>query len=73
MAWLGKELRQTLVQRLVTGLQDQTLTFLFRYCFQAVVYAIWHEINSRRVGEAPQSPARFSSIWIGWSETEYHP
>lgn len=47
-----------LLQRLVTGLQDRTATFLFRYCFQATAYALWHERNTRRVGEAPHSPAR---------------
>lgn len=47
-----------LLQRLVTGLQDRTATFFFRYCFQAAVYALWHERNIRRVGEAPQSPTR---------------
>lgn len=30
----------TLLQRLVTCLQDKTRTFLLCYCFQAVVYAI---------------------------------
>ena len=47
-----------LLQRLVTGLQDRTATFLFRYCFQATAYALWHERNTRRVGETPHSPAR---------------
>ena len=40
---------QSLIQRLVTGLPNPTLTFLLRYCFQTVVYAIWHERNTRRV------------------------
>ena len=41
----------SLLQALVRGLQDRTATFLFRYCFQAVAYAIWYERNTRRVGE----------------------
>ncbi|KAF8050615.1 hypothetical protein N665_1922s0001 [Sinapis alba] len=46
------------MQRLVNGLQNKTSTFLFRYCFQAVAYAIWQERNTRRVGEPPQSSTR---------------
>lgn len=46
-----------LLQRLVTGLQDVTKTFLFRYSFQATAYALWHERNKRRVGESHQPPA----------------
>ena len=49
---------QSLIQRLVTGLPDPTLTFLLRYCFQTVVYAIWHERNTRRVGDPSLPPAR---------------
>ena len=47
-----------LVHQLVTGLQDRILTFLLRYCFQAVVYALWHERSTRRVGENPQTAGR---------------
>lgn len=39
-------------------LQDILSTFLFWYCFQAVVYAIWYESHTRSVGEAPQPAAR---------------
>ncbi|XP_018454095.1 uncharacterized protein LOC108825284 [Raphanus sativus] len=45
-----------LMQRLVRGLKDKTSTFLFRYCFQVVVYALWFERNTRRVGEPPKPP-----------------
>ena len=31
-----------------------TMAFLLRYTFQATVYAIWRERNSRRHGEQPQ-------------------
>ena len=47
-----------LLQRLVTGLQDSTKTFLFRYSFQATAHALWHERNKRRVGESHQPPGR---------------
>ncbi|KAF2574689.1 hypothetical protein F2Q70_00002653 [Brassica cretica] len=36
------------------GLHKRSSTVLLRYCFQAVAYAIWHERNVRRVGEASQ-------------------
>ena len=36
------------------GLHKRSSTVLLRYCFQAVDYAIWHERNVRRVGEASQ-------------------
>lgn len=42
------------VNVLVNGLHDKMLTFLVRYCFQAVIYAIWYERNVRRVGELAQ-------------------
>lgn len=32
------------------------LTFLLRYCFQVVAYALWHERNVRRVSD-PSLPA----------------
>ncbi|KAL0732176.1 hypothetical protein Bca4012_008385 [Brassica carinata] len=37
---------------LVDGLSGRSETFLVRYCFQAVTYELWHERNTRRVGEA---------------------
>lgn len=40
----------------VTGQNHNGILFL--YCFQATGYAIWHERNTRRAGEAPQLPAR---------------
>ena len=39
------------IQALVNGFQERTVTFLLRYCFQAATYAIWHERNVRRVGD----------------------
>ncbi|KAF2574687.1 hypothetical protein F2Q70_00002651 [Brassica cretica] len=36
------------------GLHKWSSTVLLRYCFQAVAYALWHERNVRRVGEASQ-------------------
>lgn len=39
----------------VNGCQGRGLTFLMRYCFQVVAYAIWHERNVRRVGAQPAS------------------
>lgn len=53
-----------LMQRLGLGLQDRSSTFLFRYCFQTTVYAIWRQRNTHRVGEALQysSCGRSSSI-----------
>lgn len=45
-----------LVQILENGLHEGTLTFLFRYCFQVVAYAIQHERNVKRVGEHFQPP-----------------
>lgn len=41
-------------QVVVNGLQERIPTFLLRYSFQAVVYALWHERNVRRVGESSQ-------------------
>ena len=52
-----------LIRKLETGLQNRTLTFLFRYCFQALVYAIWFERNARRVGEPPK-PASLLILYI---------
>lgn len=42
------------VQVAVNGLHGKVQTFLFRYCFQAVAYALWQERNKRRVGESSQ-------------------
>ena len=42
------------MQIIENGLQGRGLTFLLRYCFPAVIYALWYERNKRRVGEAPQ-------------------
>ena len=50
-----------LLQCLVNGFQDRTTTFLVRYCFQAVAYAIWYERNKRRVGELPQTSSRLTT------------
>lgn len=47
-----------LLQRLMIGLQDKISTFLFFYCLQVVVYEVWYERNTRRMGEAPQPAAR---------------
>ncbi|KAL0725011.1 hypothetical protein Bca4012_039610 [Brassica carinata] len=44
------------LQVVVKGLHGKILTFLLRYSFQAVVYALWHERNVRRVRE-PSRPA----------------
>lgn len=43
------------VHEVVGGLNGKLLTFLYHYCFQATVYAIWKERNVRRVGEAAQN------------------
>ena len=45
-----------LIQKLATGLHGRTLSFLFRYSFQAVAYAIWFERNALRVAEPPKPP-----------------
>lgn len=42
------------VQVVVNGVRDRVLTFLLRYCFQAVAYALWRERNVRRVGDQAQ-------------------
>ncbi|XP_018436319.1 uncharacterized protein LOC108808707 [Raphanus sativus] len=39
------------VQVVIKGLQNRDLSILFRYCFQAVIYALWHERNVRSVGD----------------------
>ncbi|XP_018474238.1 uncharacterized protein LOC130508739 [Raphanus sativus] len=44
-----------IVQILIKGLRERVSTFLFRYGFQVVIYAIWYERNVRRVGEASQT------------------
>ena len=44
------------VQLVITGLHEKNLSILFRYCFQAVIYALWFERNVRRVGD-PTMPA----------------
>ena len=46
-----------IMQVLVNGLHERNLTLLLRYSFQAVLYAIWHERNVRRVGETSQPAA----------------
>lgn len=46
-----------MISTLVDGLRGRSETFLLRYCFQAVVYALWHERNIRRVGEASHTTA----------------
>ncbi|XP_048637514.1 uncharacterized protein LOC125609937 [Brassica napus] len=38
------------VRAVVNGFQGRLVTFLFRYCFQAVAYAVWNERNLRRLG-----------------------
>ena len=40
----------------VNGLHGRILTFLLRYCFQTVAYAVWSEINLRRIRD-PSLPA----------------
>lgn len=47
-----------LMHSLVHGWHDRVSTFLLRYCFQVVAYALWHERNIRRVGEPHQSAVR---------------
>lgn len=44
------------VQLVIKGLYEKNLSILFRYCFQAVIYALWYERNVRRVGD-PSMPA----------------
>lgn len=44
----------SVVRVVVNGLHGRTLEFLLRYCFQAVVYALWRERNVRRVGDPSQ-------------------
>ena len=46
----------SVVQVITDGLHGNIQTFLLRYSFQAVAYALWHERNVRRVGE-PSLPA----------------
>lgn len=41
-----------ILQMLNMGLHERVVTFLWRYCFQATIYAIWQERNIRRVGDA---------------------
>ncbi|XP_056856518.1 uncharacterized protein LOC130505934 [Raphanus sativus] len=43
------------LQVVVNGVRGRVRTFLLRYCFQAVAYAIWRERNVRRVGEGSQT------------------
>lgn len=43
------------VHEVVRGLNGKLLTFLYRFCFQATVYAIWKERNVRRVGDSAQN------------------
>ncbi|WZZ13587.1 hypothetical protein YC2023_106676 [Brassica napus] len=47
---------------LVARLQDKTLTFILRYCFQATVYTLWHERNRRRVGELSKAPPVLAAL-----------
>ena len=55
MAGHGEVYEWDRVLRIVEkGLHKRSSTVLLRYCFQAVAYAIWHERNVRRVGEASQ-------------------
>ena len=42
----------SVIQVITDGLHGSVQTFLFRYSFQAVAYALWHERNVRRVGES---------------------
>ncbi|XP_013595156.1 PREDICTED: uncharacterized protein LOC106303433 [Brassica oleracea var. oleracea] len=37
------------MQILINGLHERVVTFLWRYCFQSVLHAIWMERNTRRV------------------------
>lgn len=45
---------ERVLRAVVQGSQERSVTFLMRYCFQAVIYALWHERNVRRVGESAQ-------------------
>lgn len=42
------------VRLVVNGTWERCVKFLFRYCFQAVVYALWQERNIRRAEEKSQ-------------------
>lgn len=42
---------ERVMQVVVNGVQDRLSTCLLRYCFQAVIYVLWMERNTRRVGE----------------------
>ena len=55
LAGRGEVYKWDRVLRIVEkGLHKWSSTVLLRYCFQAVAYALWHERNVRRVGEASQ-------------------
>lgn len=45
----------SVIREVVRGLGGKLETFLYRYCFQAAVSAIWRERNVRRVGESSQT------------------
>lgn len=47
----------SVIRFISNGNQGRSINFLMRYCFQVVIYAIWHERNIRRVGERPQPAA----------------
>lgn len=46
-----------MTREVVRGLRGKMETFLYRYCFQLAVSAIWRERNVRRVGEHAQTAA----------------
>ena len=40
-----------IMQILINGLHERVVTFLWRYCFQYVLHAIWMERKTRRVDD----------------------
>ncbi|CAG7897162.1 unnamed protein product [Brassica rapa] len=57
----------SVTREVVRGLRGKMETFLYRYCFQLAVSAIWRERNVRRVGESMLRQQLVSQpAWIGW-------
>lgn len=62
-SWLSESIDSSDLKAGDGAAWERTLSFLFIYCFQAVAYVIWFEMNARRVGE-PLKPSNLMILYL---------